>query len=250
MVHVEHRDGVAVVRFDRPPANAIELESARELEREIGAVESDAAVRAFVLVGTGAFFSAGVDLKAIPAYGPADQQAMVMAINRLIGRIYGSPRPVVAAVNGHAVAGGLVVALACDYRVACREDVRLGLTEARVGVPYPVAALAVVQAELSPPAARRLVLVAKNGTPADALADGVVDELVPRAAVLDRAVAVATELGALPADTYARTKHQLRAPTLARIDEVLATGSDPMLARWITAETGPAAAATLAKRGG
>jgi enoyl-CoA hydratase len=249
MVHVEQRGPVAVLRFDRPPANAIELESARAIERAVADLETDAAVRALVLTGTGAFFSAGVDLKVVPTYGAADQRAMVMAINGLVGRLYASPRPIVAAVNGHAIAGGLVVALACDYRIACRGDVRLGLTEAKVGVPYPVAALAVVQAELSPPAARRLVLVARNGTPEEALADGAVDELVPRETVLDRAVAVAEELAGLPADTYARTKRQLRSMTIAHIDEVLATGADPMLERWITAETGPAAAAVLDKRG-
>jgi len=250
MIDVEQHGSVAVVRFDRPPANAIELASAQAIETAVARLETESGVRAIVLTGTGAFFSAGVDLKVIPTYGPADQRAMVTAINRLVGRIYGSPQPVVAAVNGHAIAGGLVVALACDYRVAVRGDVRLGLTEAKVGVPYPVAALAVVQAELAAPVARRLVIVARNGTPDDALADGVVDELVERAAVLDRAVAVAEELAAFPGDTYARTKRQLRAATLARIDQVLASGTDPLVERWITAETAPAAAAVLARRGG
>ena len=250
MIQVEPQDGVAVVRFARPPANAIELESARALEEALGRLEAESDVRAVVLTGQGAFFSAGLDLKVVPAYDAARQRAMVMAINRLLGRLYGLGLPAVAAVNGHAIAGGLVVALACDYRIGSRAGYRLGLTETKVAVPYPVAAMTVVEAELAPAVARRVVLLARHETPEDALADGILDELAAPDALLPRALEMAQELAALPRDAYARIKRQLRGRALERIAQVVARGDDPLLAAWIGEETAPAAARVLGDREG
>lgn len=245
MIHSEFRDGIALLRIERPPANAIELESVRALEDELARLEEDDDARGVVLTGSGAFFSAGLDLKVVPTYGPREQQAMITAINRVVGRLYGCPLPVVAAVNGHAMAGGLVLALACDYRIGSRADYRLGLTETRVAIPYPGAPMAVVQAELGPAVARRWVLLARNVGPEEALGDGLLDELRAADALVPRALEVARELAALPRGAYARIKRQLRAPTLARIDAIV-TGGDPLLSAWISEETAPAATATLA----
>src|SRR5205823_11072331 len=165
--------------------------------------------RAVVIVGREGFFSAGVDLKVAPTLDAAGQRAMVAGINRLFAGWYGFPRPVVCAVNGHAIAGGLILALCGDHRVGSTEG-RLGLTELRAGIPYPVVAMAVVRAELAPPVARQLVLGAELIDPERALAWGVVDELAPPGEVLPRAVTVAAELGALPARAYATVKRQLR----------------------------------------
>src|SRR5439155_7931937 len=128
-------DGIALVRFERPPANAIELESARALEETLGRLEADGGTRAVVLTGHGQFFSAGLDLKVVPAYGAGEQRAMVMAINRLVGRLYALGLPAVAAVNGHAIAGGLVVVLACDVRIVAAAPTGSG--SRRPAPPYP-----------------------------------------------------------------------------------------------------------------
>jgi enoyl-CoA hydratase len=245
MIDMELQQGIALVRLARPPANAIELESARALEEALTQLEADAEVRAIVITGQGSFFSAGLDLKVVPTYDPAQQRAMVMTINRMIRRLYGCPLPTVAAVNGHAIAGGLVMALACDYRIGGSGPYNLGLTETRVAIPYPLAAMAVVRAELAPAVARRVVLLARNGTPRDALADGILDELHPAEAVLPRALALARELAALPRMAYGRIKGQLRAATLEHIDAALATGDDPLVQGWITAETSSGAQTVL-----
>ena len=244
MIQSEARDGIVLLRFDRPPANAIELEAATALETTLARLEADADVRAILLTGQGAFFSAGLDLKVVPTYGVADQRAMIAGINRMIGRLYGLALPVVAAVNGHAIAGGLVVALACDYRVGRRGAYRLGLTETRVAILYPAGPMAVVQAELAPAVARRWVLLARNADPQDAFADGVLDELQPADALLPRALALAGELAMLPRAAYGRIKRQLRGPTLERIDAAM-SGEDPLVSAWISAETAPAAADVL-----
>ena len=165
---------------------------------------------AVVLTGRPGYFSAGADLKVVPTLDAEGQRAMVDGINQMCITWYGFPRPVVCAVNGHAIAGGLVFALCGDYRVAASEG-RYGLTELRAGVPYPTMALAVVAAELSAPAARRLVLRADLVDAADLRELGAFDEVVPPDDVLDRSLAVAADLASLPAAAYTSTKRRLRA---------------------------------------
>ena len=239
------RDGpVAIIAIDRPPANALEANVLGAVTRALDEIDaSDAG--AVVLTGTGSCFSAGLDLKEVPRYTQAQQRDLILALNRFLGRLYAYPGPVVAAVNGHAIAGGLVAALACDRRVGTNAPCRLGLTEARAGVPFPVAPMAVVQAELTPAVARELVLVARNVDPARALAMGVLDELQEPQHVMPRALDVARDLAGIDRAVYARTKRDLRAAAIARIDEANAEGNDPALDAWLGAGSAAAAAAVL-----
>ncbi|MFL5851695.1 MAG: enoyl-CoA hydratase/isomerase family protein [Solirubrobacteraceae bacterium] len=245
-VSIEEHHDVAVVRVDRPPANAMDpglLADAVAATEDIAAAEP----AAVVLTGRPGFFSAGADLKVVPTLDADGQRAMVDGINGLCMAWYGLPRPVVCAVNGHAIAGGLVFALCADYRVAAA-DGRYGLTELRAGVPYPTMAIAVVAAELSAPAARRLVLRADLVDAADLRELGAFDEVVPNDEVLDRALAVARDLAALPSSAYAATKRRLRAPTLALAARLQAGEADPLGDAWTDADTASRAAAIL--RGG
>src|SRR5207249_3951769 len=130
-----------------------------------------------------------------------------------------------------------------------RGSYRLGLTETRAAVPYPVAATTVVTTELAPAVARRAVLLARNGTPENALADGILDEVQDGEAIIARALDVARELAALPRSAYASIKRQLRATALERIAAVLATGADPLVETWLGAETASAAAELLGRAG-
>jgi enoyl-CoA hydratase len=147
-------DGVVVLAVDRPPVNALDLELVMDLVAAVHTVEVDRP-RALVLTGREGCFSAGADLRAVPSYGPEQQRQMVVGINAMALGVYGLPFPVVGAITGHAIAGGLVLALCADLRVASSAG-RYGLTEIKVGVPYPQAAIGVIRAELAPHAARLL----------------------------------------------------------------------------------------------
>src|SRR6478609_8764194 len=188
-----------MVAADRPPANAMDVTLLRDL---VAAVEELAAdpPAAVLLTGRPGFFSAGADLKEVPGYGAQEQRAMVDGINRMALGVYALPCPVVGAITSHAIAGGLVLAVCTDLRVASSAG-KYGLTEVRVGVPYPQAAI------------------------------GVVDEVVEPDAVLPRAQEIARDLAALPADVYARTKADLRGATIERLRA--AAADDPLLARWV-----------------
>ena len=166
-------DGIAVITMNRPPANAITYEFARDMTTAFDEAEASAA-KAIVITGTGSFFSGGLDLRAIPSYSRGRQREFLEVVNRLIGRIYGFAKPVVAAVNGHAIAGAFVLVLTADYRVGSEGDARFGLTEARAGIPFPGAPTIVVRAELAPADVRYATLYAKHFGAAEAGVRGVV----------------------------------------------------------------------------
>jgi enoyl-CoA hydratase len=240
-IAIEPHGDVALVRVDRPPANAMDLDLLAEGATVCERLERDQP-DAVVLTGREGFFSAGVDLKLAPTLTGAAQRDMVAGINRLFAGWYAFSRPLVCAVNGHAIAGGMILALCGDHRV-CTTQAKLGLTELRAGIPYPAAAIEVVRAELSPQAARLLVLGADLITPQRALELGVVDELGAPGDVVPRAMEAAAALAALPRDAYPRVKRQLRGPAIAAIERAVA--DDPVRSGWISDEASDAAAGIL-----
>jgi enoyl-CoA hydratase len=228
-VSVTTSDAVTVVAIDRPPANAMSVELLDELVDALEQLAADVPA-ALVIAGRAGFFSAGVDLKAVPNYGPDEQRRMVTGINRMAIATYGLSCPVIAAVTGHAIAGGLVLALCADLRIASRQG-RYGLTEIKVGVPYPQAAIGVVRAELPSHAARRLVFGNELIDGTEALRLGLFDEALDADQVLPRALQLASETAAFPSDTYAATKRELRSQALGAIKA--AVESEPLLESWL-----------------
>ncbi len=206
--------GITLVTIDRPPANALDpsmLRRSLEILEQLMAEPPEAVV----ITGSGRFFSSGADLRVVPDL-PADELAdLTRAINYVFSMWYELPCPMVAAVNGHAVAGGLVIALCADHRVVGRSG-KFGLTEVKVGIPFPSVAMAVVQNELTAPVVRRLVFGTQLFDAATAVELDLFDEIVDDEHVLDRSFEVAHELAALPRSTYAMVKRRLRSGAIQR----------------------------------
>jgi enoyl-CoA hydratase/carnithine racemase len=211
VVTVEEVDGVRVVRLANGPVNVLDLELLRHLTATFEALVDAPAV---VLTGAGRAFSAGVDLRRLLDGGAAYTEAFLPALAGAFRAVFDHPRPVVAAVNGHAIAGGCVLAAACDTRLMSAGTI--GVTELLVGVPFPPSALEAVRHVVGP-ATASLVLTGRTLSPAEARGIGLVDEVVEPAALLDAAVARARALAAIPAATFAVTKAQLRGETSRRI---------------------------------
>jgi enoyl-CoA hydratase len=228
-VTLTRSDRVAVLKMDRPPANAMDTGLLAEVVAALGEAAAHPPA-ALVIAGNDGFFSAGADLKAVPGYGADEQREMVHAINAMALGAYGLPCPVVSAVTGHAIAGGMVLALCGDLRVASDAG-RYGLTEVKVGVPYPQAAIGVVDRELGPQAKRVLAFGNELHDAAACLRLGVFDEVLPPGAVLGRAEEIAARLAAMPAEVYARTKRDLRGGALEAMRA--AAAEDPLLDRWV-----------------
>ena len=238
-------DGIAVVTLANPPMNAMDSALLEELAALFEGLASDRTVRAAVIAAEGPAFSAGLNLKTVPALDRLGQRRLVDALNESFGTLYAWPKPLVAAVNGHAIAGGLILALCADWRIVADVPMQVGLAEVRVGVTYPVAALEVARSELSPFAARRLILLGETLDAAGAETLAVFDERVPAAGLRERAILQAERHAGLPPQAFATTKRELRAAQLARIDAARAGHAEPRLAAWLGEEMRRASEAVM-----
>ena len=144
-----------------------------------------------MIAADGPAFSAGLNLKTTPGLDRLGQRRLVDALNDCFGTLYAWPKPLVAAVNGHAIAGGLILALCADWRIVADVPMQISLAEVRVGVTYPVAAAGDRARELAPSAARRLILLGETVDAATAEALAIIDERVPAEVLLARAIAQA-----------------------------------------------------------
>ncbi len=230
----------ALVReFDHGRANAI----GPGLLAEVGSVlsEAEASGRPLVLTGTGRFFSAGLDLAGLPNGGsPEDRDelgAFVDDFDEVLERLFLLPCPTVAAVNGHAVAGGAILAAACDVRIGAAGDYRVGVSEGRIGVVFPATAFEILRAAVVPARAAEVLLRGRLGVPEEALADGFLHELAPPEALLGRALERAGELGALPRLAYSHTKRELREEFAERARARRAERREQFLDSWFSAES-------------
>ncbi|MGH7467170.1 MAG: enoyl-CoA hydratase/isomerase family protein [Longimicrobiales bacterium] len=214
-IRIETRDGMAIMQMLHGKANTLDLEFCQQLMDALTALAGS--TRALVLTGTGSIFSAGVDLMRIQADGPPYIQRFVPMITKLVRALFEFPSPLVAAVNGHAVAGGCVMACAADYRLMARSQVRIGVPELRVGVPFPTAALEMIRFVVPPHKLHTVVYGGAKYLPEEALEFGLVDEVTDADVLLERAWAVARQLADLPRAAFALTKQQLRTPVLQRI---------------------------------
>ncbi len=215
MITVETIDDVSVVRLEHGKVNALDVELLDELTATLD--EAKRGARPVVLTGNGRVFSAGVDLARVLDGGPDYVAELIPSLSRAFVALFTYPRPVVAAIDGAAIAGGCIIAAAADHRLMAEGTGTIGATELVVGVPFPVAALEIMHHACG----RRtgdLVLRARRLDVAEAVAAGLVHAAVPPAELIDRAVAVATELGALPAAAYAMTKRQLQVAAIERIE--------------------------------
>ena len=164
-------------------------------------------------------------------------------------RLLGFPKPTVALVNGHAIAGGLVLALGCDVRLASDVPARIGLNEVAIGSSFPTAAIEIVRARLSARVATELTLRAELYALAEGVMLGVVERLIPAGTAREEALATAARLGAFPREVFAHTKRALLADALARIDGVPLAGELATAELWRTPESRAARAAQRARLG-
>jgi enoyl-CoA hydratase len=216
LVGWEIEGDIGVVRLARPPMNAMNLELLQDLEQVLGEAERSP-VRAVILTGDGPAFSAGADLFEALEQGSEYIDAAGRSLSSCFAALFRFPRPVVAAVNGHAIAGGCILLSACDYRISAAGDHRIGVTELAVGVPFPTWALEIMRFAVPGGTLQELVVTGRVYPPDRALAKGLLDEVVEAARLMERAKEIAERMAAVPRATFELTKRALRAPTEALV---------------------------------
>ncbi len=233
-----------VVAVRHGPANALDPALVANLAASLD--EAERSGRPLVLTGNGRFFSAGLDLAGLPRERE-EMGAFVDAFDDLLRRLFLCPCPTVAAVNGHAVAGGAILAAACDVRIGAAGDYRIGVSEVQLGVIFPAVAFEVLRAAIPAPRTAEVLLRGRLTGPEDAVTNGFLHELASAEALLERAVERAEELGALPRAAYAHTKRELRAEFVDRAARDRASKREQFLDTWFSEESAALRAAILAR---
>jgi enoyl-CoA hydratase len=231
MVHTEVRGAARWLRMESGKVQALDLELVVACSGALAAARS-AGAPPLVLTGTGGSFSAGVDLFRILDGGRSYIEEFLPALSKLLVDLFTYPAPVVAAINGHAVAGGALLAWCADQCVMASGPGRIGVPELRVGVPFPAAALEVLRFAAGTRGAQRLALA--GGTlPADqALLAGTIDAVVEPAALESRAAEIVGRLAAIPSATFRLTKTAIRAPHVDAMTRAERAWDDEVIAVW------------------
>jgi enoyl-CoA hydratase/carnithine racemase len=206
---------VQVLTVSSGRVNALDVEVLHEFTGAVRELQNSGA-GALVVTGAGKVFSAGVDLDRVLQGGADYTDRLIPALSDAFDALFCYPGPTVAAINGAAIAGGCVLACACDRRLIS-PDAKIGASEVRVGVPFPVAALEVARYACGD-RAEEVLLGGRLYRGDEAVASGLAHRVVADD-LLGAAVAEASDLGEFSAEAYAHTKAQLRAPAVARIRE-------------------------------
>lgn len=247
-VKLSRRDRVAWIAFDRGPVNAIDRAMLDLIARRFAQAIDDPAVRVIVLASAlPRYFSAGADLASFRAIGPDGRARWVDDCHALVRLMRASPKPLLAAINGTAVGGGLEIALHCDLRFAA-SNARLGQPEIAISFIPPVGATQALARLIGRPRAIRLLYDGKLIEAARALDWGLVDELVEPETLHAHVEAYAQELAAKPAPALAAIRRTVTLGGAMSFEDGLAYERDTAVALAATPHFDEGVEAFLNKR--
>ncbi|RMG89958.1 MAG: enoyl-CoA hydratase/isomerase family protein [Candidatus Dadabacteria bacterium] len=237
MIRIERDGGVVTVFLDRPKVNALSPEFLEAIQRGLEEAWSDPRARAVVLASAqDRAFSAGFDLRALDALPPEAFARFFGTFALLYRKVAWARVPVVAAVGGHALAGGAILALACERRVFGTGEWGFGLTEVDLGLPLPGGVMEMLKEEGDARTAYELAAMGRVLRPNEAFERGIAHRLVPAGEVLAAAREEAAALAAKPPRALAALREALRAPLAARMEEADRDAGTAFLEWWTSPE--------------
>jgi enoyl-CoA hydratase len=220
---ISESDGVAIVRMSSNEVNRQNPHFFADLNRALDQLEQRYPELPVVLTSSKQVFSAGFDFDywfpLIASGDAATVQSSYDSFKQVNVRLFSYPRPTVAAINGHAYAGGLITAFCCDFRSAAEKDTRLTLNEVPIGLGMPSLFTEIIRYAIGNPLAAKATLTGRIYTSQEALTVGIVDSVVGAEQLLQEAKKVAISLSPDCLTAYSFSKRALQAPTLKRIRE-------------------------------
>ncbi len=216
-VCLERQRDVAILTLARGKVNALDEPMVRSIQEHLGSLEHDRETRAVVLTGQASFFSFGFDVPALYDCSPGDFARFLRTFTGLYRSLFVFPKPVVAAVNGHAVAGGCMLATTADYRIMATGKARISLNEITFGAALFAGSVEMLIGLLGQRHAETVALAGAMYSAEGAQAIGLIDEAVPPEAVVPRAVEKASEMAGRDLVAFAAIKHLLRGPIAERM---------------------------------
>jgi enoyl-CoA hydratase/carnithine racemase len=237
-VQIEYHDAVALLKLNRGVTNALNLQMIEELSEGLQQIKSNPQVKGIVLTSTNTkFFCIGYDLTELYNISRNDFTVFYKAFNRFCLDLYTVPKPTVAAVTGHAIAGGCALTLCCDYRYIAEGRKLMGFNVVKIGIPVPYVVNCLL---LNLVGYRKTRDIAESGEffePEQLLEMGMVDEIVPENEVIEKAREKVTALGTLPEKAYAVTKLNRIEQVKHKITEHLEEKENYFIECWSSPET-------------
>ncbi len=218
MIDIAYHDTVAVVKLARSVTNALSLEHVERLARALDDVKSNPEVRGLVLAGSNdKFFSIGFDIPRLIDLSRKDFGIFYRTFNQLCLQLLVLPKPTVAAIAGHAIAGGCVLVLCCDYRFIAEGRKLMGLNEIKLGVPVPYPADCILRDLVGNRNARDVMEKGEFYQAEESLGIGMVDRVLALEEVLEKSIEKARLLGSMPREAYGVIKQNRVAPIERKI---------------------------------
>ncbi|HEY4000389.1 MAG TPA: enoyl-CoA hydratase/isomerase family protein [Candidatus Xenobia bacterium] len=216
-MRLEQLDRVAILRLEAGRANVMNAATLGKLDDLLEELSQDLP-GALVVTGQGPHFSGGLDLSGLMGEDRHAMADFLKTFGAVMTRLFLFPRPVVAAINGHAIAGGCVLAMQADRRLMAEGDARIGLNEVQIGVGLPTVVTETVRCQVPPQSLFPICLEGHLFTPPGAQAVGLVDALAPPERLIPQALALAQKLADIPSLAYQQVKQSLRRPVVDQIE--------------------------------
>src|SRR3954471_11125702 len=232
-MRIERQGPVALLRLESGKVNAIGPEFIAGLN---GLLDGLGDARAAVITGRGSTFSAGLDLPALIDLDRDPMYRFIEQFNSMMLRVFELPIPLVAAVNGHAIAGGCVLALQADIRLAADRDARIGLNETQLGIGLPSVVLETLRCQVPASSLAPIALEGRLFSPREALALGLVHEVLPEGELVEKAMQRAQALAGLPPSGVRQVKSDLRRPVADLIRSIGASQSSSWVQSWLDSQ--------------
>lgn len=209
-VQLQKRDGIATLTLGRGKVNAINGAVVDEMREHLKSLEHDHEVRAVILTGAGKFFSFGFDVPEFLSFDKAQFTQFLTGFTDLYTYLFTYPKPVVAALNGHTIAAGCMLALACDYRVMVTGKARISLNELGFGASVFAGITEMLRFTVGSANATKVLYSGSMYSPEEAESIGLVDEVATEPDLMDAAVKMASTLGSKNPPAFAGIKSLLR----------------------------------------
>lgn len=237
LIKISSDNGIATIIMTRGKVNAINMEMVAELQRGFGEIENDDTARTVIFTGNGKFFSFGFDIPELLTYSKEKLIEFLTGFTGLYTYLYTFPKPLIAALNGHAIAGGCMLASACDFRIMADGKAKIGLNEINIWASVFAGSVEMLKSSTSGLHAHRVLLEGGMYNAQEALELGLVDKVYPEDDVMNEALKIAHEYAKKSAAAFRSIKMLLRRPVADTMIRREKDSIDEFVEIWLSEET-------------
>ena len=238
LISAEIINKVALLKLSHATTNAINLELVTELRELLGRIHADPDITGIVLTSNNPkFFSIGFNIPQLYDLTPEEFTGFYQSFNQTCIELLVFPKPTIAAITGHAIAGGCILALCCDYRMIMDGRKLMGLNEVKLGVPIPYPAACILPHIVGHQNARTITFTGDFYPPLDAQKMGLVDEIIPPEELIPFCIAKVAGIGSTSSESFAIIKNNLIQPVVKVIQEGSAQQDQRFVEQWFMEDT-------------